>query len=319
MREIMFRGKKVNEYVPDDNDWVYGYNWYNLSRFISAHTIELDGSFQPPVSQIDATCLLNLDVNYYVSEVAGDLDQDSPDISHDPYADTFDIVGPYTISANITTPHGLTPGSTKLYWKNSSTWNEVPMVNVTAETWEAGIPGQPSGTWVSYYIFTEDLVSQESTHPNFAPYATHDFHVGADAVVYSVDLEPSEWEIVNLVVEAPDAAHHTRHGRHARLRRPGVPGAGAARLAGRELAGAGLRLRGRLPLRGGLPRGLLRRAPPGRLLLRGLLLRHGSLPYIFRLRARVSVSVVTTFRSCRSERSRISCSAIPMWGMYFSM
>jgi hypothetical protein len=192
----------------DSDDWIYGFNWYNLSRFISPHTIELDSSFQPPVSQIDSTCLLNLDVNYYVTEVAGDLDQDSPVITHDPYLDTYDIAGPYTISANITTPHGLIPGATRLFWKNSSSWNEVPMVNVLADTWEAEIPGQSSGTWISYYIETEDVASQKSTHPKFSPYATHDFHVGADATEYLVYLEPFEWEIINFVVEAPEAALH---------------------------------------------------------------------------------------------------------------
>ncbi|KYK27822.1 MAG: hypothetical protein AYK23_02125 [Candidatus Proteinoplasmatales archaeon SG8-5] len=192
----------------DTDDWVYGHNWYNLGRFISAHTIELDGSFQPPVSQIDATCMLNLDVNYHVTDTAGNLYQDSPVITHVPYQDTYDVIGPYTISANITTPHGLIPGSTKLYWRNSSTWNEVPMVNVAADTWEADIPGQPSGTWISYYIETEDVNNQTSSSPMYTPYATHDFRVGAPALEYPVDLEPNEWRMVNLVVEAPYGAQH---------------------------------------------------------------------------------------------------------------
>lgn len=193
----------------DTDDWVYGYNWYQLGRFISAHTIELDGSFHPPVSQIDITCELNLGANFFATETAENLNLDSPVIDHLPYQDTYDITGPYAISADITTPHSLVPGATKMFWKTTGAWSEVAMTNTVGDTWQADIPGQVDNTWVSYYIETEDINGHITTHPKYVPYTTHDFHVGNDVTEYSIDLEPSEWQIIEFMVEAPDTALHS--------------------------------------------------------------------------------------------------------------
>ncbi len=206
----------INGYTPmqsaaaypttgDSDDWIYGYSYYVLGRQTWPFTIELDTSFQPPASRIPLTCGLNLDVNYYATETAGNLFLDSPTLTHTPLEDTTNTTGPYTVSVNITTTLGLLPGATKLFWKTSGSWNEEVMTNVGGETWEADIPGLVD-TWVGYYVVTEDINFNKASEPKYIPYAYHLFHVGADETEYSVTLGPSEWEIVNFVVEAPATA-----------------------------------------------------------------------------------------------------------------
>jgi hypothetical protein len=206
----------INGYTPkqsaaaypttgDSDDWIYGYSYYVLGKQTWPFTIELDALFQPPASQISSTCDLNLDVNYYATEIAGNPYLDSPTITHTPLEDTVNTTGPYTVSVNITTPIGLIPGATKLLWKTSGLWNVEVMTNVGGETWEADIPGQVD-TWITYYVETEDINFNKATEPKYVPYVYHIFHVGADEIEYAVTLEPSDWEIVNLLVEAPTTA-----------------------------------------------------------------------------------------------------------------
>ncbi|MCK4266758.1 MAG: zinc carboxypeptidase, partial [Thermoplasmata archaeon] len=179
----------------DTDDWMYGHNWYNLGRYTAAHTIELDHEFQPPVTQIGPTCELNLPVNYHSSFVAGNNLLDSPVITHTPLNDTVDTIGPYTVSVDIATPHGLAPGETKLFWRNTGAWNEVVMTNMVGDTWEADMPGQSDGTWVHYYVETEDVNTHRSSEPPYTPYADHDFFVGNDVVSYDMTLDSLEWRI----------------------------------------------------------------------------------------------------------------------------
>jgi hypothetical protein len=206
----------INGYTPkqsaaaypttgDSDDWIYGYSYYVLGKQTWPFTIELDALFQPPASQITSTCELNLDVNYYATEKAGNPYLDSPTLSHTPLEDTINIIGPYPVSVKITTPLGLLPGATKLFWKTSGPWNEVVMTNVGGETWEANIPGQVD-TWITYYVETQDINLNKATEPKYVPYAYHIFHVGADETEYEVTLGPSDWEIVNFLVEAPVTA-----------------------------------------------------------------------------------------------------------------
>jgi hypothetical protein len=216
LKAIAQNMSSINGYTPmqsaaaypttgDSDDWLYGYSYYVLGKQLWPFTIELDSAFQPPASQIPSTCGLNLDVNYYASETAGNPYLDSPTLIHTPLENTSNTTGPYTISVNITTSHGLIPGATKLFWKTSGPWTDEVMTNIGGETWEADIPGQVD-TWIYYYVETEDTNFNKASEPKYAPHAYHLYHVGADEIEYAVTLEPSEWEIVNFVVEAPSTA-----------------------------------------------------------------------------------------------------------------
>jgi murein tripeptide amidase MpaA len=207
----------INGYTPmqsaasyfttgDTDDWTYGYNWYTLGRENYPFTIELGTQFQPPQSQITPICQMNLGVNQLATEAVDNIHLDSPVFTHTPLPDTTDFVGPYTVSADITTPHGLLAGQTILYWKTTGAWNPVVMTNTGGDTWEGDIPGQPDGTWVYYYMETEDVNNHRSSEPKFTPLANHRFFVGNDIVTYDVTLDSLETRIVNLTVEAPVTA-----------------------------------------------------------------------------------------------------------------
>jgi hypothetical protein len=190
----------------DSDDWIYGYSEYVLLRETYPFTIEVDSNFQPPVSQIDTTCELNLGVNYLAAEASGNPALDFPELAHIPMGSTTDTTGPYAVSAEITSTPGLEPGQTKLFWTTTGTWNEVMMTNTAGNIWEANIPGQPDGSWVRYYIETEDVNGARSSEPQYTPYEDHDFFVGNDVVTYSVTLASLQTKIVNFTVVAPVSA-----------------------------------------------------------------------------------------------------------------
>jgi murein tripeptide amidase MpaA len=190
----------------DTDDWIYGYSWYNLSKIVSAHTIELATSFQPAQSEIIPICVQNLGTNQLAAEIADNLYLNSPVITHTPLPDTTNTAGPYVVSADITSPVGLQAGATTLYWQTSGAWTPVTMINTGGNTWTGNIPGQPDGTWVRYYVETMDTNLHKSSTPKYTPYAFFDFFVGNDVVEYTVTLDPLESFLVNFTVQAPSGA-----------------------------------------------------------------------------------------------------------------
>ena len=106
-----------------------------------------------------------------------------PSISHAPLGDTEDTIGPYVVTAVITSVQPLNLSSLYVYWGTGAGFpNAVSMMATgNPNEYSASIPGQPSGV-VNYYITASDTQGGTATHPTGAPGNYHSFNVGPDAI-----------------------------------------------------------------------------------------------------------------------------------------
>jgi Zn-dependent metalloprotease/fibronectin type 3 domain-containing protein len=106
-----------------------------------------------------------------------------PNILHTPLGDTEDTIGPYVVTAVITSVQPLNMSSLFVYWGTGAGFpNQVALAATgNPNEYSASIPGQPNGA-VNYYITASDTQGGTATHPTGAPANFHSFNVGADAV-----------------------------------------------------------------------------------------------------------------------------------------
>jgi Zn-dependent metalloprotease len=111
-----------------------------------------------------------------------DASQFVPTISHTPLGDTEDVIGPYVVTANITSVQPLNPASLLLYWGTGAGFPNSVLLTATGNPneYSASLPGQPGGTDVRYYLTASDTQGGTATHPAGAPGNYHQFHVGPD-------------------------------------------------------------------------------------------------------------------------------------------
>ncbi len=134
-----------------------------------------------------------------------------PLIEHTPRGDTEDLVGPYAVSARITSRVGLDPGMLVLKWRvNGGAWQELPLVAMGAQEYGADIPGQPQGGLIEYYLLATDLDGITIVAPHGAPAdRTFAFVVGTDVTPPAlfhptlIDQTPATWP-PTLWAEATD-------------------------------------------------------------------------------------------------------------------
>ncbi|MFH0815322.1 MAG: M14 family zinc carboxypeptidase [Methanobacteriota archaeon] len=208
----------INGYAPmqsavpyatsgDTDDWAYGYFHYNTARTFFPFTIETNSDFQPAASEIIPTCQLNLGVCLEGAKRAGDLLKTAPTITHTPLPNTINTATPYNVVASFSSSAGVDASSLQMFWKTTGSYTPVAMTPTgTPGEYEASIPAQPDGTWVSYYVRGASAPGTVSTSPDYAPNARNSFFVGNDVVVYNVTLAPGASRIVNLTVTAPPGA-----------------------------------------------------------------------------------------------------------------
>jgi subtilisin family serine protease len=106
-----------------------------------------------------------------------------PDISHTPIQDNDDLDGPYLVSAFITpTGDPVDSSETKVFWSRDGgpLTNSINMFRTDASTWIANIPGNGSPAEYRYYITTQDINGNITTHPAGAPGNFHSFNVNSD-------------------------------------------------------------------------------------------------------------------------------------------
>jgi len=112
-------------------------------------------------------------------------------IVHTPLTDTEDTSGPYAVSCTITNRVALDPASLKLYWNvDSGAWNEVALVDLGGDAYEAQIAGQTAGSDVAYYLSAGDVLGITITLPAGAPAEAIAFHVGPDVTDPVVSHQP---------------------------------------------------------------------------------------------------------------------------------
>lgn len=107
---------------------------------------------------------------------------------------TNDALGPYVITANIS--DFSTVSVAKLFYRlNQGAFFELPMV-LNVGTYQASIPGAPSGTQIDFYIWAQDGVGLISTSPINAPLGTHTFYITTIAYTYQAeDPNDTNWQL----------------------------------------------------------------------------------------------------------------------------
>jgi len=112
-------------------------------------------------------------------------------IAHTPLTSTADTDGPYDVVANLQQLAALEPDSLLLHWwANAGPEQTVTLVPTgNPGQYHAGIPGQPAGTLVSYWIGALDVDGRHAVHPAGAPGSTHQFLVAPSITIFSEDFE----------------------------------------------------------------------------------------------------------------------------------
>lgn len=115
-----------------------------------------------------------------------------PGIIHTPLENTENMVGPYVINANITSPSPLNPSKLKLVWKRGAGAfaDTLSLTSLGSDNYTASIPGNNLPAIYSYYIFAEDSALVSSTSPSGAPTIFYSFEAATDIVLPTVTHTP---------------------------------------------------------------------------------------------------------------------------------
>ncbi len=107
-----------------------------------------------------------------------------PTITHTPLSDTEDGIGPYTVTAVITSVQPLDPASLNVIYGTAGSFTDTLLMTPTANPneYSADIPGPLNNVDVRYYITAADSGGGSATDPSGAPASFHQFHVGSDLV-----------------------------------------------------------------------------------------------------------------------------------------
>lgn len=100
-------------------------------------------------------------------------------ISHQPLADTYDAVNPYTVDARIQHRSGI--ASATLYYRTDTMqpYLSVPMTltQPLSHTWTGMIPAQAPGSKIHYYVAATSVSGKSQVRPMPAPAGYWDFQV----------------------------------------------------------------------------------------------------------------------------------------------
>jgi agmatine deiminase len=111
-----------------------------------------------------------------------------------PPRNTEETVNPTVVRAEIYTDNATSlNGNPKIYWTTTggAPFSTVGMVSTgTPDEYTGGIPGQTSGTTVSFYVFAEDMLGSTRTHPPVAPGDLHSYLVETDTTPPELDHDP---------------------------------------------------------------------------------------------------------------------------------
>ena len=167
--------------------WMNTYNDGQIKTIIEDHWLTLDdddgniSNGTPNYAEIDAGFRLQGFPGFDLALI---------DLTHIPLGDQLDETGPYPVDATIDSLIGSSIASATLYYAvDGGSEISVPMSNVSASDWSAGIPGQISPAQVAYRLEAMDALGNLKQEP--ADGGTHDFIVGLVTRIYSNDFEGS--------------------------------------------------------------------------------------------------------------------------------
>jgi hypothetical protein len=104
--------------------------------------------------------------------------------THTPLVDTEDPVGPYTITAQVTSTLPLVADSLRLYYGTEGAFTASALLAPTGNPneYSAQIPAQGSNVNINYYLSAVNTSGIRSSLPADAPASYFSFHVGADVL-----------------------------------------------------------------------------------------------------------------------------------------
>lgn len=159
----------------DADDWLYGVHG------ILAFTLEIKcDEFIPPEEDIPDLCKENLGPNLYMTEIADNPQRNSPLIAHELLKNTSKV-GPYKVSAQITSEIGLDLNEIKLYYKiNEGNFYSVSMSSTGDDEFSAEIPSVNENSTIYYYIEAKDIAGHYALFPKYSPENAHSFTFAGD-------------------------------------------------------------------------------------------------------------------------------------------
>ena len=164
--------------------WMNAYNDGQIKTIIEEHWLVLDDN--------DGN-ILNGTPNY--ADIDGGFRQQGfpgvdlalIQIAHTPLGDSLNETGPYVVSADITSlVSAVITSATVHYTVNGGNELIVPMANTAGSIWSGGIPGQASPARLTYWITSNDSLSNSERNPRVGAY---EFVVGVRTQVYFNDFE----------------------------------------------------------------------------------------------------------------------------------
>jgi subtilisin family serine protease len=152
---------------------------------------------------------------WYVDDVmlrSTDVDDIPPVISGTTVpGSTFDTAGPYTVTTRVMDPLSGVAGVSIFYTvDNGATFMEIPMTQGAGDLYTGGIPGQPAGTRIKFYVKATDTSAEanETVDPAGAPAALYAFGIMPSAPILVVVSGSTTGTSVAMFQEALSAEGH---------------------------------------------------------------------------------------------------------------
>ncbi|HET6348359.1 MAG TPA: S8 family serine peptidase [Candidatus Krumholzibacteria bacterium] len=130
---------------------------------------------------------------WYVDDMrlrSSSVDDVAPTISNVAVpASSFNTSGPYTVSADVTDLFSGVAGVSMFYSVNGGSYMQVAMTHGSGNSWSGDIPGQSSGSRLTFYLQASDNAGNLTVDPAGAPGAHYAFSILPSAstlvIVYS--------------------------------------------------------------------------------------------------------------------------------------
>lgn len=165
------------------------------SNFLEALSMTSSSTNQEDAAQAFIQADINLyngihltQIEYWFTQRGYNVTVPAPAITHSPLSDTEDLVGPYTVIANIAS--GLPLATVELIFGTNGIFTDTLDMTPNGNQYSAQIPGTGNPTNYNYYIFAADSNAIASTSPPGAPGNYYQFYAGPDTVAPVISHTP---------------------------------------------------------------------------------------------------------------------------------
>lgn len=188
----------------DSLDWLYG------GADVYSILFEIGREYQP-TREDEVWGIINENIPALVQgiEFAGDRDLRAFDIAHSPVATRAWSASGHTLEAAVTADRGVDALKTKFVYRvNGGVWTEVSMARDGNDTYNVGVPSQPAGALVEYYLVARDLGGVEKMSPTYAPYQVHSYTVTPVSAPPTADAGPDSGAMTGVPLVFDGSGSH---------------------------------------------------------------------------------------------------------------